>query len=268
MSEYKELTATDTIKMYENGEIKDVDATVVSECHFAVFLNDSYYANLKKREAFIEAMKGKCMIMTDILPEYLQEFAIGYCAGSVNLIPEKISAVKMVDIDDDNAVSIVFVDGLTMNTGSENVDHHLAYTTDQHSNVAFSPEKIINQMKAFTKRSELFNETGAVHAAEIYDGNAVIKFIEDINKMNAVYKIIGHALTYGIDLSSCAIFSTGRVFKEMISACDKVGCRFIVSKSAPTKQAIELAMEKDITLIGFARGDSFKVYCGESRIMI
>jgi len=267
MSDFGVLLDTDTIKMYENGEMKDIDATVVNECHFAVFLSDSYYRGMKDK-AFVDAMNGKCLVMTDILQDHLKEFALGYCAGNSDLIPENISDYKEVQIDEETAVAIVFVDDLTIESREGHVDHYLAYTTNQHSNIAISPQKIIDEMKAFTKRSELFSQTGGVHAAEIYDGTTAIKFIEDINKTNAIYKIIGYSLLHGIDLSSCVVFSTGRVFKEMVVACDKMGCHILVSKSAPTRQAIEYAMEKDMTLIGFARGDSFKIYTGESRIMI
>lgn len=268
MSDFGVITDTDTIKIYENGEMKDIDATVVNECHFAVFLSDSYYKGLMTKDAFTQAMNGKCLILTDIMQEHLKEFAFGYCAANADFEPEDIADYKEVVIDDETAVAIVFVDNLTVETRGPREDHYLAYTTNQKSNIAISPQKIINEMRAFTKRSELFSVTGCVHGAEIFDGTTAIKFVEDINKMNAVYKIIGHALVHGIDLSSCVVFSTGRVFKEMVKACDAMGCHIIVSKSAPTRQAIELAMEKDMTLIGFAREDSFKIYCGESRIMI
>ena len=246
----------------------DVDATVISECHFAIFLNDSYYATMTKKRAFVDAMSGHCLIFTDLTPEYLNEFTVGYSFCNGEVIPERLSEIKMVEADEENIVACVFVDGLTMQPRGGFVDHDIAYSTNQNLNIALSPQKIIDEMKRFTERSETFQTTGAIHAAEIYDGNACIKFIEDLNKANALYKVIGHALMRGIDLSGCAILSTGRVFKENVHACEKMGCHMLISKSPPTRQAIEYAMEKDITLIGFARGDSFKVYCGEERIII
>ena len=265
---YQETTATDTVKQYKDGIMTDVDATVVSECHFAIFLNDSYYAGMTKKKSFIDAMEGHCLVYTDLTPEYLNEFAIGYSYCNGEVIPERLSEVKMVEADEENIVSIVFVDGLMMKPRGGYVDHQIAYSTRHNLNIALSPQKILEEMKRFTERSETFKTTGAMHAAEIYDGNACIKYIEDLNKAHAIYKVIGYSLMHGIDLSGCAMFSTGRVFKENVHACEMTGCHMLISKSPPTRQAIEYAMEKDITLIGFARGDSFKVYCGEERIIL
>ena len=38
------LIDTDTIKLFKDGVLTDVDASVVNECHFAIFLNDTYYS--------------------------------------------------------------------------------------------------------------------------------------------------------------------------------------------------------------------------------
>jgi FdhD protein len=41
----------------------------------------------------------------------------------------------------------------------------------------------------------------------------------------------------------------------------------ILSKSAPTNQAVRLARESGITLVGFARGDKMNIYSEEKRII-
>lgn len=268
MSEPESLTATDTVQGYKDGTMTDVDATVINECHFAIFLNDTYYANMSKKQAFMEAMSGHCLILTDIIPQYLQEFSIGYSVCNGQVSPEKISSVNIVEADEENYVSCVFVDELTMQARRYKVeDHHLAYNTNTGRNIAVSPTKIIEEMKAFISRPELIKTTGTTYAAEIFDGSSAIKTIEDINEVNTLYKIIGYAMTYGIDLSGSVLFTTGRIFKESVHACEVAGCHMLVSKAPPTRQAIEYAMEKDITLISFDSEDSFKVYNGVERIM-
>ncbi len=267
-NDIEKLIDTDTIKLFKDGVLTDVDASVVNECHFAIFLNDTYYSDNSRKKVFVDAMNGKCLIFTDTLPQYLKELAIGYCYCNADFEPEDISQVMMAEADEESVVAIVFVDDLLVQSKGPKVDHHLAYNTNKNQNIAIRPEKLIEEMKLFSTRSELNRRTGSVHAAEIFDGNSVIRFIEDITNTNAIYKAIGYSLIYGIDMSGCILLTSGKITKENVRACVLSGCHVLVAYTPPTRQAIEYAMEKDVTLICFGRNDTFKIYCGYERIMI
>ncbi len=272
MEDYNELYITGPVQSYRDGKLAEEDTTVVDECHLRLFMNDAQMLGSKSVSAFTRSMQGRFLVGTDILPDNMEEFALGFCAAKTTVKPEKIKEVRIIPSGEDRFTACVFVEGLERRTSMFDLEEdmtfgHPEYSTDWGRNFFISAQQLMDGMKAFTDKSELFKNTGAVHAAEIYDGYASIKFMEDINKSNAVYKVLGHALSLGIDLSSSAILSTGRVFKETLEACHILGCNFFASKSAATKQAIEYAMNNDMTLVGFARGDSFKVYCGEERII-
>ena len=147
--EFERLVDTDTVKLFQDGALTDVDASVVNECHFAIFLNDSYYSNNSKKQRFVEAMNGKCLIMTDALPQYLKELAIGFCFCNADFEPEDISDVMMADADEESTVAIVFVDNLLVQSRKAPVDHHLAYNTNTNRNIAISGQKLIKEMKTF-----------------------------------------------------------------------------------------------------------------------
>ena len=262
------LTDTDTIQQYQDGSMTDVDATVVNECHFAIFLNDSYYGANSRRKHLVDAMNGHCLIITDTIPEYLKELAIGYCFCNAEFEPERISAVQIQEADESSVVALVFVDELLMQSRNASEDHGIAYNTNRGLNIAIPPKRLLEEMNALKNKAQIYQETGASFIAEIYDGSNAIRSIEDISETNVIYKTVGYALTYGIDLSGCMMLTTGRIFKEAVHACYRAGCHTIVSTSTPTRQAIEYAMEMDVTLIGLADGNSFKVYCGPERIMI
>ena len=262
------LIDTDTVKLFKDGDMTDVDASVVNECHFAIFLNDSYYADNRRKKAFVDAMNGKCLIFTDTVPQYLKELAIGYCYCNADFEPESISEVMMAEADEESVVAIVFVDNLLVQSKKQPVDHHLAYDTNTNRNIAVSGQKLVDEMKSFINRLQINRTTHSVEAAEIFDGQDAVRHIEDLDNTNAIYKAVGYALTFGIDLSCCAMLTTGKVLKENVRACYLAGCHMLISQSAPTRQAIEYAMEKDVTLIGFAKGDSCTVYCGHERIML
>ena len=262
------LIDTDTIKLFKDGVLTEVDASVVNECHFAIFLNDSYYSNNKRKRAFVDAMEGKCLIFTDTMPQLLKELAIGYCYCNADFEPEAVSDVVMAEADEESIVAIVFVDGLLIQTRGKPEDHHLAYDTNSGRNIAITGQKLIDEMKAFMSRARKFPVARAIEAAEIFDGQECVRLFEDVDKTNAIYKAIGYSLTNGVDLSGCVMYTTGRIIKENVRACYLAGCHMIVSLSMPTRQAIEYAMDKDVTLITFADENSFKIFCGHERIIL
>ncbi|MEH7543578.1 formate dehydrogenase accessory sulfurtransferase FdhD, partial [Bacillus thuringiensis] len=46
----------------------------------------------------------------------------------------------------------------------------------------------------------------------------------------------------------------------------KIGCEIVLSKSAPTKLALQLAHDLGITVVGFIRNESCNIYTHPHRI--
>jgi FdhD protein len=122
-------------------------------------------------------------------------------------------------------------------------------------------------MKEFQKKSEIFLKTGCVHASAIADLKGILIFREDIGRHNAVDKVIGNALSNGILFEDKILLSTGRISSEIIFKVQKCKIPVIVSKSAPTNQAVKLSKDLNITLVGFARGNRMNIYSNEERII-
>jgi FdhD protein len=79
-------------------------------------------------------------------------------------------------------------------------------------------------------------------------------------------KIIGEASMKDIGLSDKMVLTSGRVSSEMLIKAAKAGIPLIVSRSAPTDLAVELADQLGITVIGFARGHRMNIYSNQERI--
>ena len=121
-------------------------------------------------------------------------------------------------------------------------------------------EKIFNFSKKFQNESEIFKRTGGAHSCALVKNYQIIKFEEDVSRSNAVDKLIGYILKNEIDLSDKFIFTSCRISEVIMEKILNIGFNLLISQSCPTSFAIDLAREKNINLIGFARGERFNVY--------
>lgn len=134
------------------------------------------------------------------------------------------------------------------------------------SDIRIRADSIIRLADDFQSMSELFKSTGGTHAAALSDGERILIFKEDIGRHNAVDKVFGESLMSEVKTDDKLIITSGRISSEMLIKSAKRGIPIIVSRSAPTSMALDLAEKAGITLIGFARGRRMNVYSHDHRI--
>jgi FdhD protein len=140
------------------------------------------------------------------------------------------------------------------------------------SSADFQVEK--NLIKSFSGRlrqkQNIFNHTGGIHAAALFNlQGELIVMREDVGRHNALDKIIGHILAQALfPLDKHLLFLSGRASFELIQKAAMAGIRFIMAVGAPSSLAIEMALEHDITLIGFLNKTRYNIYTGTKRIKI
>lgn len=129
-----------------------------------------------------------------------------------------------------------------------------------NNTVEIIPSQIADLMRRFNSESELFHSTGGVHACAICSNDDIMYFEEDIGRHNALDKVLGKALIHNIDLSDKIILTSGRISSEMLIKAAKRGVPVLVSRSAPTSLAIDMARDLNIALVGFVRGEKMNIY--------
>lgn len=121
-------------------------------------------------------------------------------------------------------------------------------------------------MEELQAASPLFAETGGVHNAGLATRRKVEAVRTDIGRHNTLDKLYGYALRGGVDLPSRLIVFSGRISSEILLKAAKMGTPVLVSKSAPTGLALEMAEDLGITTAGFLRRGKMNVYTHPERI--
>lgn len=144
----------------------------------------------------------------------------------------------------------------------------------QHSRFAapdgpmLSPTLVLSLPDLLRSRQRQFARTGGVHACALVaaDGS-VLELREDVGRHNAMDKVIGSALLAGgLPLADRLLVTSSRASFELVQKAVLAGCGVLVAFSAASSLAVELARDRDLTLIAFSRSDSFNVYSGARRI--
>ena len=107
----------------------------------------------------------------------------------------------------------------------------------------------------------------ARYAAALFDvGGDLLTLQEDVGRHNAIDKVIGYCLLLGISLRDRILVATGRASHDMVTKSVRVGIPIIVSISAATALAAQIAEDRGATLIGYLRGRRMSVYTHPWRV--
>lgn len=123
-------------------------------------------------------------------------------------------------------------------------------------------ERIVRLMEEFNRLSELFWKTGAVHSAWLVRGEQRF-FAEDVGRHNALDKVIGRYLSEAPPSGRGGLmFTTGRISTEMLLKTARAGLGALISRGSASSLSVDLAEKLNMIVIGFCRGDQFKVFTG------
>lgn len=251
-----------TIKKYTRGEgFSQVVDRVAVERPLTIFLNS------------LELITLMCS------PQHLDELGIGYLVAeglikkndNIRVSVEESKGLLQVEADEINSASLQGMGRRTITTGCGKGAYFYHLNDRRQRTVVEDPsvvrmDEILEGMKEFQKQSQVYRETGGVHGAALKLLGRDPIFREDVGRHNAVDKLLGHCALQKYKTEGAVLFLSGRISSEIVIKGGRIGIPILVSRSAPTSLAIDIALDLGLTLVGFARGRSANIYSHGERI--
>ena len=220
-------------------------------------------------------VNGQPLVSMMCTPTHLEELALGFLFNEGLIegldevaVLELCGGERCVDVwlrhDIETPQLRVITSGCSGGTTFEDVasTHHRV-----ESDLRVTPQQVTQLMHEFLRATALYRRAGGVHGAVLAEGERLLCAAEDVGRHNALDKIAGRCLRQGQPTQNRVLLTTGRVSSEMVSKVARMGVPIIISRTSPTSLSIQLAQAWSITLIGYTRRRSFRVYAGAERIV-
>ncbi len=227
----------------------------------------------------LEIFVNKEKIVTLICsPEYMEDLAAGYLfsEGLYNNIND-LKEIKLAENKIYIRLSHNITEGINFNhriitsgCGRSTVFTDLNGTglKKVRTDVVVHINEIYDAVGELFRQAEIFRKTGGVHNSLLRDIETYeLLFREDIGRHNAVDKIIGSIILNEMKTGSKMLVISGRISSEILLKTARARIPFLVSPSAPTDRAIQLAYRLGICLCGFVRGSRMNIYTYQERIL-
>jgi FdhD protein len=132
-----------------------------------------------------------------------------------------------------------------------------------------SAARLIEMPKRLRAAQRLFERTGGLHAAGLFDAAAsLLAVAEDIGRHNAVDKVVGSRFLAGrLPASEEVLQVSGRVSFEIVQKAAAAGIPIVSAVSAPSSLAISAADRLGVTLAAFVREDRLSLYAHPERVV-
>ncbi|MGG0237692.1 formate dehydrogenase accessory sulfurtransferase FdhD [Bacillus rhizoplanae] len=250
---------------YEQEEFKHIEDSIVTEFPVTVKINGQEFVTMVSTPEYIEDMVIGFLASEGIIRKYedIDEIWVQDKEGYVHVKTTKINPYYR---DIQNKRYITSCCGMSRQ-GFVFANDALTAKKMNDIRVKISAQDCFRLMNDMQQSAATFQHTGGVHNAALCDVNGIVLSRMDIGRHNALDKIYGHCLKNNISIGDKIIVFSGRISSEILLKVAKIGCEVILSKSAPTELALELAEQLGITTIGFIRNQSLNVYTHPERVV-
>lgn len=131
-----------------------------------------------------------------------------------------------------------------------------------------SPGQISRRLQDLQESALLYRKARGIHTSGLSDGERLLVVAQDVGRHNTIDRLWGKCLLSGQSPNDLILLSTGRISSEMLNKAAKMRIPIVASRTSPTALSIELARAWNLTLIGYVRGGSLRVYAAPQRLQL
>ncbi|WP_394554275.1 formate dehydrogenase accessory sulfurtransferase FdhD [Priestia aryabhattai] len=254
-----------TVLRFKNGEMESVEDKIVTEFPVTVKINEEEFVTMVCSPQYIEDMVVGYLASEGVIREYkdIKNIWVQEKEGYVHVTIDKLNPYFQ---NLQNKRYITSCCGASRQ-GFVFINDALTAKKMNDISVELSIKDCFQLMNKLQQSAATFQETGGVHNAAICDKNGFMLSRMDIGRHNALDKLYGYCLKHHISIRDKVVVFSGRISSEILLKVAKIGCEVVLSKSAPTELALNLAEELRITTVGFIRSDSLNIYTCPERIL-
>jgi FdhD protein len=174
----------------------------------------------------------------------------------------------LVHVDFERLTRHVFASSSCGLCGKGTIEAIRATVSPVESALRVSASFLATMPARMRERQEMFERTGAVHAAGLFESSGESILVrEDVGRHNAVDKVIGHTFLNGMELRERVLVVSGRISFEIVQKAAVAGVPLVAGVSAPTALAVRFAEEMGVTVVGFVREGRLNVYSHGARVV-
>ncbi|MBU8854756.1 formate dehydrogenase accessory sulfurtransferase FdhD [Bacillus sp. FJAT-26377] len=254
-----------TVLRFRNGQMESFEDKIVTEFPVTVKINEEEFVTMVCSPQYIEDMVIGYLASEGVIREYkdIKNIWVQEKEGYVHVTIDKLNPYFQ---NLQNKRYITSCCGASRQ-GFVFINDALTAKKMNDISVELSIKDCFQLMNKLQQSAATFQETGGVHNAAICDKNGFMLSRMDIGRHNALDKLYGYCLKHHISIRDKVVVFSGRISSEILLKVAKIGCEVVLSKSAPTELALNLAEELGITTVGFIRNDSLNIYTCPERIL-
>jgi FdhD protein len=250
--------ASTSYVMVENNAFTQISGQVIGENHLCININ------------------GKELATLICTPDHFEDLAMGFLRSEE--IIKSLDDIAVLSLSTDrNCIDIwlksniqkmparhIYTSGCG---GGFTFDDLVKERSPLTISTQIDPTQVGRLMYQLYQYAELYKEVRGVHTSALCNGQNAELVAEDIGRHNTIDRLWGQAMRQNISTEGKILVCTGRISSEMLGKAAKMGVPIVISRTSPTSLSVDLAHAWNMTVIGYARRDSFRIYSAPHRIV-
>lgn len=123
-------------------------------------------------------------------------------------------------------------------------------------------------VNAIRLQQSVYKTAGSVHGCALFAGEAMLLFVEDVGRHNAIDTIAGWMALNGQHSDGKLLYTTGRLTSEMVVKAAQMGIAVVVSRSGMTQMGHAVAQRLGLCAIGRATNKRFVCFSATERLQL